>query len=68
MLMDLEQEVLDIFITVSHAEQPFYLVVDTFRDSSSDFKDEVVEDIVSFSKKPVLRMQVFEFNFFTKEP
>ena len=35
MLMNLEQEVGDISVTVGHAFETFYLVIDAFRDGSS---------------------------------
>ncbi len=51
--MNLEQEVGNVFIAVSHTFKTFYLIIDPFGDGGRYFTDEVVQNEVPFSKELV---------------
>jgi len=50
-LVNLKQEVANIFITISHSGQPFYFVVDSFRDGRCNLAAEIIEDEMSLPEE-----------------
>ncbi len=51
MLVNLKQEVGNIFITISHSRQAFYFVIDTFRDGGCNLAAEVIKEVMPFSEE-----------------
>ena len=51
MLVNLKQEVANIFITISHSGQPFNFVIDSFRDGRCNLVAEVIKDVMPFSEE-----------------
>ena len=56
MLMNLEQEVGNVFIAVRHALETFNLVVDALGDGSRNSADEVVYDEVAFPEELLAKL------------
>jgi len=46
MLVDFQSEVVDIFVAVSHPFEPLDFIVDTFRDSRTNFLSEPVYNVL----------------------
>jgi|SRR6056297_2027886 len=51
MLMNFEEEVGYVLVTIGHSFQPLDFVVDTFGDSRSDPHLEIVQDVVPFAEE-----------------